>query len=445
MKNFVITMPNAVKKAINLLKQNGHQAYIVGGCVRDCIMGKEPSDWDITTSALPFEVEKALSGNTVIQTGVEHGTVTAVIDSFTIEITTFRVDGIYTDSRHPEKVEFTNSLTEDLKRRDFTMNAIAYCEDEGLIDPFGGIGDILNRVICTVGMASERFEEDALRILRALRFSSVLGFEIESVTSEEIISHKDSLLNISPERIMSELKKLLCGKNVSYILTNYKEVFFTVIPELKSCDGFEQKTKYHIHDIYTHTVFGVSQIKPDVKLRLAMLFHDIAKPMCFEVDQNGVGHFPSHAKKGAEVTNAVLKRLKFDRETTDYVTLLVKNHDIPFSCEESLLLRRLNQFGEKTVRDLILIKRADNLAKSDIVLPRQKEFDEIEKVLNDIILSKKCFSLKDLQINGNEIKSLGVSEGEKIGLILSSLLEDVMDKKIPNEKSILMREVKKLI
>lgn len=445
MKNFVISMPSYVKVVLDALKKSGFEAYIVGGCVRDCIMGKEPNDWDITTSALPCEVKTALKEYRVIETGIEHGTVSAIIDDFTVEITTFRVDGEYLDSRHPESVSFTTNLKEDLKRRDFTMNAIAYCEDTGLIDPFGGVSDILGRVIRTVGAPNERFNEDALRILRALRFSSVLGFEIEDMTSQAILLQKDLLLNISPERITAEFKKLLLGQNVYEILLKYKSVLFTIIPELSSCDNFEQKSKYHVHDIYTHTVLSVANIKSNLKLRLAMLLHDVAKPLCFKIDEDGVGHFPSHAKLGADIANTILKRLKFEREVIDYVTLLVKSHDIPITSEECLLLRRLNQFGEKTLRDLILIKRADNLAKSDIVLPRQKEFDEVDKVLNEIIISKKCFSLKDLNINGNEIKSLGVTEGEKIGLVLSSLLESVMDKKIPNEKSVLIREAKKLI
>ena len=445
MKNFRINLPTAVKAVLNSLEACGHEAFVVGGCVRDCIMGKEPNDWDVTTSALPSEVESALKNYTVIKTGIEHGTVTVLINSTPIEVTTYRIDGGYTDSRHPESVSFTKSLEEDLKRRDFTMNAIAYCEKTGIVDPYGGVGDILSRVIRAVGVASERFNEDALRILRALRFSSVLDFEIESSTSDAIISHRDLLLNISAERIMSELSKLLCGKNVFNILLNYKSVFFTLIPELSVCDGFEQRTKYHIYDIYTHMAHAVSKIKPDLKLRLAMLLHDIGKPKCFEVDENGAGHFPSHAGVSSEIAHDILKRLKFDRETVNYVTLLVKSHDIPIVADENILLKRLNRFGEKGLRDLILIKRSDNLSKSDIVLPRIKEFDEVDRVLDRIITEKKCFSLKDLQINGNDIKSLGVAEGKKIGLVLSSLLESVIDGKIPNEKSVLLREVKRLI
>ncbi len=445
MKNFEINIPTAVKTALDRLYACGYEAFIVGGCVRDCIMGKEPNDWDITTSALPNEVEDALKEYKIIKTGIQHGTVTALINSLPIEITTYRVDGGYSDSRHPQNVKFVKSLTEDLKRRDFTMNAIAYCEKSGIVDPFGGVGDILSRVIRTVGVASERFNEDALRILRALRFSSVLDFEIEELTSDAIIFYRDLLLNISAERINSELSRLLCGKNVFNILLNYKSVFFTLIPELSSCDGFEQKSKYHIYDIYTHMVYGVSKIKPDLKLRLAMLLHDIGKPKCFELDENKVGHFPSHASASSEIASDILKRLKFDRETSEYVTLLVKNHGIEITADEKILLRRLNQFGEKGLRDLILIKRADNLSKSEIVLPRIKEFDEVDRVLDKIISEKRCFSLKDLNINGNDIKSLGVTEGEKVGLILSSLLNGVIDGEIPNEKSVLLREVKRLV
>ncbi len=445
MKNFEIKLPEAVKSVINCLEKDGHSAYVVGGCVRDLIMGKEPHDWDITTSALPSETVSSLKDFKVIETGIQHGTVTAIVNSQPIEITTFRVDGKYSDSRHPESVNFTRNLKEDLKRRDFTMNAIAYSEKEGFIDLFGGMNDILHRVIRAVGVPSERFKEDALRILRALRFSSVLDFEIESATKDAIISSKDLLLKISYERVMSELTKLLAGKNIFKILLNYREVFFTIIPELKACYGFEQNTPYHIYDVYTHSAHCVSVIKNSVKLRLAMLFHDIGKPSCFAPDESGVGHFPSHAKKSGEMCREILKRLKFDRETTDYVTLLVKNHDIPIVPDEKLLLRRLNQFGEKTLFDLILIKRADNLAKSESVLPRQKEFDEVEKILSEILMAQKCFSLKNLNINGNEIKSLGVAEGEKIGVILSSLLEMVIDERIPNEKSVLIREAKLLI
>lgn len=444
MKNFKIQLPKTVKQILNRLSESGFEAYIVGGCVRDCIMGKEPNDWDITTSALPSEVKTVFENERLIETGVSHGTVTLILNNSPYEITTYRVDGNYTDSRHPESVTFTRSLKEDLKRRDFTINAIAYNDVEGIVDLFDGARDIRLRTIRAVGDAATRFQEDALRILRALRFSSTLDFSIDEQTEKSAIECKDLLLNISAERILAELSKTLCGKNVKYVLKRFKDIVFTIIPELKLSDNFDQHTPYHAYDVYTHTVLALEKIEPKIHLRLATLLHDVAKPACHTSDENGVGHFKNHANVGSEMAEQILKRLKCDTATIKKVATLIKYHDIELSLNENLILKRLNKFGEEMLFDIIKLKKADNQAKTENVLYRVTELEEIENEVKRIIALKKCFSLKDLAVKGTDIVSLG-AVGVEVGEVLNALLEKVIDGEIPNEKSVLLFEAKKLI
>ena len=444
MRNFKIQLPETVKQILSRLTESGFEAYIVGGCVRDCIMGKEPNDWDITTSALPSDVKNVFKNETLIETGVSHGTVTLVLNNAPYEITTYRVDGNYTDSRHPESVTFTRSLKEDLKRRDFTINAIAYNDVEGIVDLFDGARDIRLRTIRAVGDATTRFEEDALRILRALRFSSTLDFSIDEKTAKSAIECKDLLLNISSERISTELNKTLCGKNVKYVFQRFRDVVFTIIPELKASDNFDQHTPYHAYDVYTHTILALEKIEPKIYLRLATLLHDVAKPICHTSDENGVGHFKNHANVGSEMAEKILKRLKYDTATIKKVTTLIKYHDIELSLNENLILKRLNKFGEEMLFDIIKLKKADNQAKTDDVLYRITELEEIENEVKRIITLKKCFSLKDLAVKGTDIISLGIV-GFEVGEVLNALLEKVINGEIPNEKSVLLFEARKLI
>ncbi|MBQ5565782.1 MAG: HD domain-containing protein, partial [Clostridia bacterium] len=334
----MIFLPDEVKTAIEKISKNGFEAYIVGGCVRDSLLGKTPKDYDITTSASPQEVEKIFSDCRVIETGIKHGTVTVLINSMPLEITTFRIDSEYVDNRHPESVTFTKSLREDTARRDFTMNAIAYNNFTGICDFYGGETDIKNKIVRCVGNPDLRFNEDALRIMRAIRFSSVLGFEIEENTRSSIFKNKELLKNISSERIAAELVKLLCGKNAKKVLCEYIDILGVVMPELLPMKDFDQRNAHHIYDIWTHTAVAVENIEPAPILRLTALFHDIGKPECFFM-KNGQGHFYGHAAVSEKISDNILKRLKFDNTSRETITTLVKLHDIQIEETETAVKR----------------------------------------------------------------------------------------------------------
>lgn len=430
----MIYMPNEVKKAISKLNDRGYEAYIVGGCVRDSLLGGKPKDYDITTSAEPETVKKIFSGCRVIETGIKHGTVTVIIDKMPLEITTFRIDSDYSDNRHPENVTFTKSLEEDTARRDFTMNALAYNDKRGVCDFYGGSKDISNKIIRCVGDANKRFNEDALRIMRALRFSSVLGFEIEDNTKNAISKNKELLKNISSERIASELVKLLCGENVKNVLLEYIDVLGVVIPELLPMKGFDQKNVHHIYDILEHTLVAVENIESTPILRLTALFHDIGKPKCFFM-KNGEGHFYGHAEAGAEMTRSILTRLKFDNTTKHTVTKLVRIHDIQIDETNTAIKRCMNKHTSEIFFLLLKMKRADTLAQSPICFVRLEYLDRLEEKALAIINEKACFSLKDLAINGSDLISLGISPGRQIGDILKRLLDEVISGSLRNDKN----------
>ncbi len=438
----MIYLPNEVKTAIQKLQDNGFEAYIVGGCVRDSLLGDKPKDYDITTSAEPDEVEKVFSGYRVIETGIKHGTVTVLINKMPLEITTFRIDSDYTDNRHPEKVTFTKSLEKDTARRDFTMNALAYNDTCGLCDFYGGREDISRKVIRCVGDADSRFNEDALRIMRAIRFSSTLGFKIEERTKAAIFENKELLRNISSERIAAELVKLLCGDNVKNVLLEYIDVLGVVIPELLPMKGFEQKNIHHIYDVLTHTAVAVENIKADPILRLTALFHDIGKPSCFSM-KNGQGHFYGHANVSAEITSEILKRLKFDNNTKNTVTKLVKIHDVQIAETNTSIKRCMNKHSPEIFFLLLEMKRADTLAQSPMCLSRLDYIDRLEKKALEIINQKSCFSLKDLAVNGSDLIELGVAPGKQIGVILSTLLDEVINGRLANDKELLISFTKK--
>ncbi len=433
----MIYLPDEVKIALDNITKNGFEAYIVGGCVRDSLLGDVPKDYDITTSAEPSEVKKIFKNYRVIETGIKHGTVTVLIHGVPLEITTFRIDSEYSDNRHPENVTFTKSLEEDTARRDFTMNAIAYDEEHGICDFYGGEEDIKNRIIRCVGDADKRFSEDALRIMRAIRFSSVLGFDIEENTKNAVFRNKELLRNISSERIASEFVKLLCGKNVKNVLIEYIDVIGVVIPEALPMKGFDQKNIHHIYDVLTHTAVAVENTDPEPVLRLAAFFHDIGKPKCFFM-KDGQGHFYGHANIGAEMTEKILSRLKFDNLTKATVTKLVKIHDVQIEENESAVKRSLGKNTPEMFFTLLKIKRADTLAQSPICFSRLEYLDRIEKIANEILNAKSCFSLKDMEIGGNDLIALGVKPGRKMGDILKNLLEEVISGNLPNEKEKLL-------
>ena len=437
----MIYLPNEVKTAIQKLQDNGFEAYIVGGCVRDSLLGDKPKDYDITTSAEPEEVEKIFRDYRVIETGIKHGTVTVLINRIPLEITTFRIDSDYADNRHPENVTFTKSLEEDTARRDFTMNALAYNDERGICDFYGGIDDMNNKIIRCVGNADKRFNEDALRIMRAIRFSSVLGFKIEKNTKRAIFRNKELLKNISSERIASELVKLLCGENVKEVLMEYVDVLGVVIPELLPMKGFDQRNIHHIYDILEHTAVAVENIEPTPILRLTALFHDIGKPKCFFM-KNGEGHFYGHGDVGAEMTRKILSRLKFDNNTKHTVTKLVKIHDVQIEETETAIKRCMNKHTSEIFFMLLKMKRADTLAQSSMCYERLEYLDRLEKKAREIIEKNACFSLKDLAVNGSDLIALGVKPGREIGIILKKLLDKVIGGKLPNKKEELIKFTK---
>lgn len=440
----MIKLPEPIKKALNMLEDKGYQGYIVGGCVRDALVGIEPHDYDITTSALPEEVKEVFSGYNVIETGIKHGTVTVIVEGYPLEITTFRVEGKYLDGRRPSRVAFTRNLREDVARRDFTMNAMAMDIHGNVYDFFGGREDLDAGIIRAVGEAKVRFEEDALRIMRALRFSSVTGFEIEDKTSKAIFDCKEMLERISTERIREELVKLLVGRDVRRVLLEYWEVFSVIMPELALMKDFEQKNKWHIYPVHEHTAVAVENIIPDPTLRVIMLLHDIGKPKCFAIGDDGEGHFYGHANVGVDMARDILGRLKFDNETKDRVLRAIKYHDAQIVPETKHVKRALNRYTIEGFFDLVEVKRADNLAQNPNLASRQEYLDELVHIAEAIIEQQQCFSLKDLDVNGRDLIEMGLKAGPQIGEALDILLEAVMEEKIPNDKAELLKFAQKI-
>ena len=441
----MIQIPPHAERILTLLNQAGYKAYVVGGCVRDALLSRTPKDWDICTSALPDEMERVFRGFRVVETGLKHGTLTVVLDGIPYEITTFRVDGAYTDHRHPDGVTFVTDVREDLARRDFTVNAMAYHPAEGLIDAFGGQEDLQRKVIRCVGQPEERFREDALRILRALRFASVYGFTIDEETAKATHKLKETLNLVAAERIQAELGKLLGGQGCGDILRAYRDILGQILPQLIPMFDFPQCTPHHRFDVWEHTVRSVENVPATEVLRFAMLLHDAGKPATFTRDESGVGHFCGHAACSEKIAEAVMTRLRMDKATAQRVILLVKHHDIDLSTDGRLLKRRLNQFGEEALRQLIDVQEADQLAKGTCDRAEiRASAAALRQALDALLASAPCFTLKDLAVNGRDIAALG-AKGSAIGDVLQHLLSCVMDDVLPNEKDSLLREAKRMI
>ena len=431
-------MPSAVDGIISKLEESGYEAYAVGGCIRDSVMGKVPSDWDICTSSLPEETLECLGAENIVKNGLKHGTVTVRVDEENYEITTFRTDGAYLDNRHPENVTFVRELKEDLARRDFTMNALAYSREKGLQDYFNGLEDIGNGIIRCVGSPNRRFGEDALRILRALRFSSVLGFEIEKKTAKSIHKNAYLLKNISVERIMSEFVKILCGKNVEKVLLEFGDVVGEIIPEVKAMIGFEQHNPHHVYDVWTHTVKVIAEVSPTKTLRLAALFHDIGKPVAFRMDEKGVGHFKGHPDISERIAERELRRLKSDNKTIEKVCKLVKYHDVRPYVNKSIR-RYIANVGMDMFEEMLDLKRSDTKAQSPAYLKETLEYIEfLENMYRAEKEKNNDFTLRTLKINGEDMKRMGVIEGRMIGYCLNSILLKVIDGEIENDREILL-------
>ena len=440
-----IQLPIQVKNIINTLQQAGFEAYAVGGCVRDSILNRTPEDWDITTSALPEQV-KLLFKRTV-DTGIEHGTVTVMFDKEGFEVTTYRIDGEYTDNRHPKEVTFTPNLLEDLKRRDFTINAMAYNEDSGLIDAFDGLADIDHKIIRCVGDPKERFGEDALRIMRAVRFSAQLGYRIENKTWDAVGELAPTLSKISPERIRVELVKLVTSQNPYYLKKAYEcGITKVIFPELDAMMKTEQNNKYHQYSVGEHVLHAMEAIAPDPILRLTMLLHDSGKATTGSKDENGVDHFYNHHIASEKIALDFLKRLRFDNDTIRKVTKLVLVHDHQMEPEPQSVRQALREVGEELFPMLLLVKRADISAKSEF--RRDYKFnkvDKIEAIYKQILENKECFSLKTLQINGADLIGLGLKPGIKMGEILEKLLDLVIENPAQNNKEFLLEKATQLV
>ena len=434
-------IPAHVRGIMERLAEAGYESYLVGGAVRDMLLDSTPADFDLTSNATPEQILRVFHGFTVVPTGIAHGTVTVISSGYPIEITTYRIDGSYSDARRPDGVSFSKSLAEDVKRRDFTINALAMDSEGNVIDYVGGVADLENKLIRSVGEPGQRLQEDALRILRALRFSAVLGFPIEKETRRSLFRHKNLLPKVSAERIWSELTGLICGEYADQVLLYYARILGVVIPEILPMRGFNQHNPHHCYDVLEHTAYVVKNTPPDKTLRLAALFHDIGKPVVFVMDADGIGHFYGHQKVSRDIAHDVLLRLKADNRTRERVETLVLWHDVEIEPSEKIIRRRLGQFGESLLRDLLTLKRADTLAQSEKSRYRLEEQANIYKLLDIVLSGNACFSMKDLAVNGDDLLRMGAPRGPGIGVILDELLRLVIDGELPNDREKLLKYV----
>ena len=440
-----IILPIPVLRALSVLEACGYEGYTVGGCVRDSLLGRAPNDWDITTNATPDEMKACFKDFRVIETGIRHGTLTVIVDGMQLEITTYRNDGEYLDNRHPVQVTFSEHIEDDLSRRDFTVNAMAYHPTKGLVDLFGGREDLQNRVVRAVGDAKTRFCEDGLRILRAIRFASVLDFDIAEDTAKAVHECRNLLSGIAAERIREEFCKLICGKGAVRILREYIDVVAIFLPELSRCVGFEQNTKYHCYDVFEHTLQALALCEnTDLVTRLGILLHDIGKPLCYTEDEKG-GHFKGHAPAGVEITKEVLARLRFDNETIRRMALLVEWHDISLSAEKKRVKRLMQKLSDADILRLLEVKRCDRLAHAKNYREIPSELVLIPSVIDEIRAEDACLSLRTLAVGGDDLMELGIPKGKRIGEMLHALLEDVIEERLPNEKSALLQAAKERI
>lgn len=452
-----INIPAGAAEILTRLQGNGEKAYVVGGCVRDSLLGKAPHDWDICTSALPDEAKKALAGYKIVDTGLKHGTVTVVTEAGEpYEVTTFRVDGQYTDGRRPDSVSFVKSIEEDLARRDFTINAMAWNETAGLVDPFGGQKDLLAfGVLRCVGDPVKRFTEDALRILRAVRFSAQLGFWIHPETSAAMRQEMGRLDMISAERIGSEFKKIVCAPYTTYAICESKPILCKIIPELAPLIGCEQNNKYHKAYVFGHTMEALHNAETcdrfpkewaDEYVRIALFFHDFGKPASKTTDEAGYDHFYGHAPVSAEIAEQVMRRLRFSNQEIETITELIANHDVEFSPTKACARRMLNKFGYDQLKRLLKIRECDNRSHAEAAYQRFEERAvPFAAMLDEVLAEQSAFSLKDLAISGKDIVALGVKPGPIVGELLTEALDAVVEEVVPNEKGALVAFVRRAL
>ena len=435
-------IPAGAGYILQTLAAAGHEGYLVGGCVRDLLRGVEPHDWDICTSALPEETEQRFAGRRIFGTGLKHGTVTVLVEGEPYEITTYRREGPYSDRRRPDYVRFVPDLAEDLARRDFTMNAIAMDLDGNLRDPFGGAEDIRAGLIRCVGEPDPRFQEDGLRVMRALRFAAVFGYEIEAHTARAIHENRAMLDRVAAERINAELRKLLAGKDAGNVLRQYPDVFCQFWPQLGPLVTLEQHSPWHCRGGWEHTIHAVEAAPADVALRLAMLLHDIGKPACKSTDEQGVDHFYGHPAVSARLADEMLQALKFDSKTRERVVLLVKRHDVPLPPTGPAIRRWLSRLGPEAFFQLLEVKRADNMGQNlEKVRGRLAELGEIRAQAERILAEKQCLTLKDLAVNGRDVIAAGIEPGPEVGQVLEGLLKRILDGEIQNQRNALLKGI----
>ena len=437
-------IPSAAEHILKSLTAAGYEAYFVGGCVRDLLRGVPPHDWDVCTSARPEETEACFNRHQVLKTGFRHGTVTVLMDGRPYEITTWRTEGPYSDSRRPDFVNFVPDLEQDLARRDFTVNAIALGLDGALRDPFGGADDIKAGLIRCVGDPARRFQEDGLRLMRALRFAAVLGYSIEDLTAQAIHDHRAMMDRVAAERIRVELCKLLTGQDAGAVLRQYPDVLWQFWPELKPLAGMTQNNPWHCWDGWEHTLHALEAAPNHATVRLAVLLHDIGKPQCKSTDENGVDHFYGHPAVSAELAEKLLRALKFDSATLKRVVTLVAHHDAPLPQDSKGIRRWLSRLDPEAFFQLLDVKRADMLGQApDKTAVQLAELDKIKAEAEQIVAERQCFALRDLTVNGKDVIAAGAVPGPAVGHILNHLLEQVLNGELPNRREVLLEQIKR--
>lgn len=440
-----IRLPDGCRFIIGRLRQNGYKGYAVGGCIRDSLLNRTPNDWDITTDALPERVVELFSDIPVLLTGIQHGTVTLMLDNEPYEVTTFRIDGDYSDGRHPDRVSFTTSIEDDLARRDFTVNAMAYNDEDGLIDPFGGSKDLEKKIIRCVGEPERRFHEDALRLLRAVRFSAQLGFSIEQNTLSTLKKLSPSITLVAKERIFSELKKTVTAPSASDALRLAPDPFFAAVSELSVIRSTPQNSRYHIYDVWEHTLHALEHTPQDTVSRLAVLFHDVGKGVCRTVGKDGFDHFYGHPVHSAELTRNALRALRCDNKTLHDVVTLVELHDTYFPMRPAKFRRLLARLGYPLFFKLLDVSHADSKAHAPwCIEERCSALEEARREALRLQSENYCLTLKQLAVTGHDLTALGVN-GRMIGEILHSLLDEVIIGQAPNDRAVLLNRAERIM
>ncbi len=446
MKAGIINLPSCAVLALETLEKHGYEAWCVGGCVRDSLRGLSPIDWDMTTNALPEEIKACFQGYKTADTGMKHGTVTVLLPDGQIEVTTYRRDGKYLDHRHPEQVAFSKSLQEDLSRRDFTVNALAYHPARGLVDCFGGLEDLKNGVLRCVGDASRRFEEDALRVLRCLRFAAALGFIIEEDTAKALEDKRNLLGAVSHERVREEMTKLLCGRDAAKILGAYSEVAFVVLPELAPAACCGQENPYHCCTVWEHTLKVLSSLPPDPVLRWAALLHDCGKPGSKTFGSDGTAHFYGHEKLSADLARSILERLRFPNRESQQILDLVRYHGEIYPMTPKRLKKLLGLLGEEQVFRLFQLSEGDLRGQAPFLYrERIESIRQTEVLAKEILAQGQCLTLRDLKIDGNDLLGLGYEKGPSLGKALKQLLDEVLEGSLANERAALLGRAEELL